>query len=205
MNIYTNMVVDKSRLEPLIEESKKLFPDLWSILRATRGVNPTIARSKHLVEGKEWQIFFMILQQARMADRRRLTAWAFVQTYSNYSRGVSQKACCNSYFWGSTLSPSTMERMLDEFTSHVIEDQSKMLSNMTSVTFSIDNCQKGQELTFQNGGSSSNMTVGTSLLAIQAHVSSLFLCSYIMYKNSVTFLIETCCYFFSFLSITGIQ
>ena len=44
MNIYTNTIVSKSELELFLEESKTLFPALWSIGRAIRGVHPTIAR-----------------------------------------------------------------------------------------------------------------------------------------------------------------
>ena len=126
--------------------------------------------SKHLIEAKEWQIFFMILQQARMADRRRLSAWAFIQTFSNYSRGVSRKATSNNNFWGITISTSTMEDIIDVLTSYVVEDQLSMMRNMNSIVLCMDNFQRGQHKVFPKSQSeSSTFFVGTSLLAILAN------------------------------------
>ena len=78
-----------------------------------------------------------------MADRRRLSAWAFIQTFSNYSRGVSRKATSNNNFWGITISTSTMEDIIDVLTSYVVEDQLSMMRNMNSIVLCMDNFQRG--------------------------------------------------------------
>ena len=55
--------------------------------------------------------------------RLSLSAWAFIQTFSNSLRGVSRKATSNNNFWGTTISTSTMEDTIDGLTSYVVEDQ----------------------------------------------------------------------------------
>ena len=165
-NDPTASVLSKDEIKQLIEEAKTLFPTLWSLLSSTRGVHPTIKRSAHLIEGKEEQIFMMILQQARMADRRRLTHWAFVQTFSNYARGVCRRAIHNNNYWGINVSTSTMERIMDELSEYLISDQLEFLRNHFSLVWVVDNFQKGEERKFQNGKTSSNFFVGTSMLAL---------------------------------------
>ena len=47
-NDPTASVLSKDEIKQLIEEAKTLFPTLWSLLKSTRGVHPTIKRSAQL-------------------------------------------------------------------------------------------------------------------------------------------------------------
>ena len=86
----------------------------------------------------------MILQQAWMADRRRLTHWAFVQTFSNYARGVYRKSIHNSNYWVLIYQPAVWNGLWSAVW-HSFSDQLEFLRKYFSLVWIVDNFRKGGE------------------------------------------------------------
>jgi len=165
---YSTPIVTFEQLQPFLENSKELFPVLWSLLSGLRGIKPNRKRSAHLVEAKEWQVFFQVLMLARMADRDRLVDWSLVQTIANNTRSVSQAAGCNSTYWGITVSPSTALRKRKIRQANLVQCHIDLLKPIECCIGCMDNCQMGQQKANQSGGSSSDFVQGTSQMTVLA-------------------------------------
>ena len=123
MQIYVEPIVTKNQLEPWKDKAKQVFPHLWSALSKLRGINENLSRGKDLIEAKEWQVFFAILQQARTANVKRLTWWAFILSMANMTRGVSQKAGSIVNYFGISLSRQSFDRMVKELLEDLLSRQ----------------------------------------------------------------------------------
>ena len=123
MQKYVDPIVTKKQLDPWKAKAKEIFPHLWSSLSNSRGINENCSRGEHLIEAKEWQVFFTILQLGRAAHVKRLTWWAFILSLANMTRGVSQKAGNINNYFGICLSRRAFDRMIKELLEDILSRQ----------------------------------------------------------------------------------
>jgi hypothetical protein len=75
-NDYSQSLICPKDFTNYLELSKSIFPDQWSFLRATRGIQARDGDDQQ--EYKERQIFMVLLNLQRLANCRVLRHWAMV-------------------------------------------------------------------------------------------------------------------------------
>ena len=162
---YTQPIIIMLTLMKFIEQSKLLFPAIWQLFGSLRNIKSNAKRGKALVASKELQIFFTILAMARMADPQRLKHWAAVSSFAMFGWGVKNKAQDFQSHFGHVCSTDARNLLMKEMTTNLLAAHILLLSSCTALILVYDNFQRGQHLTEQREGKSSNYLKGTHQLA----------------------------------------
>ncbi len=127
-----------------LELSKRIFPQQWSFLRTTRGIQ--VRDGDNLQEYKKRQIFMVLLNLQRLANFQVLKHWAMVILMAYYRWGANDTVGHVTSFLGITVARTTHDVFFKELiVNHVNAFQTLMASRWTGLMV-WDNFQQDEEL-----------------------------------------------------------
>ena len=107
----------------------------------------------------------------RQANRHQLMHWAFINSVTNFSRGVSRSIERAQSYYGYTVLVTTRHRMMARIIGNdkkgiaedntLIQKQKRLLRPLVAVIFAYDNYQRGLSLQHQRGEHSTAFFKGT--------------------------------------------
>ena len=100
-NDYSQPLILPEDFTNYFELSKNIFPQQWSFLQSTRGIQSRDGNV--LQEYKEWQIFMVLLNLQRLANFRVLKHWAMVILTTFYGWGAKDTIAHVTKFLGITV------------------------------------------------------------------------------------------------------
>ena len=181
--IHSDPIVSNSTIDQLIDEAETVFGDTWHYMLALRGVTKTRTGSERSriqskkMDGRKRDVFFELLQMARVASRRSLVHWALVGNISSLARGVGRAAESAFAYFGSTVSATSRRRLFAKITGNnplgqaarntLAHKQRKLFSKEPALVLTYDNYQRGLTLQHQRGEHSSAFFKGTHQCAHQ--------------------------------------
>jgi len=108
---HSRPVVETEVMLDFIAQAPTVFGDSWDKMCEWRGVSNRKADKVKNV-AKTHQVFFQLLTMSRVANRERLMNWAFIQSVSNFARGVSKSAETAFAYFGPAVSYTTRHRIM---------------------------------------------------------------------------------------------
>ena len=168
---HSHPIISEDDMQSFIDQAPEIFGDYWLLECDLRGIKFKQAAEQDKIAGKVASVFFAILTNIRLANRRRLRTWALIQNIADYARGVKSGAEKAASYFGTKVHPSTRVRIVARMTGNdpqgradcdtLEHKQRRLLKGCVAVALCYDNFQRGVSLKNQRGEHSSAFFKGT--------------------------------------------
>ena len=158
---HADPIVSADDLQAYIDDAPSILGDYWHLQCDLRGVKPNQKAEKDRNVARIRTIFFNLLAQLRLRNRRLLRHWALVGNIADYARGVKSGAEKAAAYNGNKVHPTTRSRIFARLTGNDIQGradgntlemkQRLLLRSCRAIIVCYDNFQRGVSLLNQRG------------------------------------------------------
>ena len=164
-------IVSRKDIDDMIQSYIKNLPDHHKTMREIMCIDQKEKKTKnqHLLDQNFYNksIFYQFLSQSRVMNCPNLCNWACITAIANYARGVTDNRQSSHKYFGSSVSRSTMNRVLEKIKTENSDTFPKLLAKEKIIFTTMDNNQKGFNVKIPRHGINNIFIKVTGRLFIQ--------------------------------------
>ena len=158
-------------MEVFVQQMPTVLGRTWHHLCQLRGVKEKQQSEQNKNIVRKVSVFQQVLSIVRQSNRKQLLHWAFINSVTNFTRGVTRSVESAQSYYGYTVSVSTRTRMMARIMRNdpkgladkntLLDKQKRLLRPLVAVIFAYDNYQGSLSLQHQRGAHLTTCFKGT--------------------------------------------